>query len=364
MITKLDWYILKKFLTTFVFCTLLFTVIAIAVDSSEHTDDFVKSGLSTMQIIRQYYLGFVTWIWGLLYPMFVFIAVIYFTSKMALRSEVVAIIASGTTYNRWLRPYFIGGLFFAVTLWLANRYTIPRAIEIKTIFQTAYIDNPNNARYEQGCINCYYRRLDSVTYIGIKYYDTASKSAGPFFLERIRNNKVYYNLRAQRMEWDKVKKNWKLSFVTERYVDSMRETMHEIPSMNMDLKLKPEELRKDEYLKDKLTTPELVAFIKMEELRAREGLNTFKVERYRRSATPFTVLLLTLIGAIIAGRKTRGGSGLHLAIGIFIAAVFMLSDRFSTVFSVKSDLSPMLAAWLPNMVFTLVAFYFYRRAPK
>ena len=132
----------------------------------------------------------------------------------------------------------------------------------------------------------------------------------------------------------------------------------------MDLKLKPEELRKDEYLKDKLTTPELVAFIKMEELRAREGLNTFKVERYRRSATPFTVLLLTLIGAIIAGRKTRGGSGLHLAIGIFIAAVFMLSDRFSTVFSVKSDLSPMLAAWLPNMVFTLVAFYFYRRAPK
>src|SRR4029079_14024583 len=99
-------------------------------------------------------------------------------------------------------------------------------------------------------------------------------------------------------------------------------------------------------------------------LRAREGLNTFKVERYRRSAAPFTVLLLTLIGAIIAGRKSRGGSGLHLAIGIFIAAVFMLSDRFSTVFSVKSDLSPMLAAWLPNMVFTLVAFYFYRRAPK
>lgn len=364
MITKLDWYILKKFLVTFVFCMLLFTVIAIAVDSSEHTDDFVKSGLSTSQIIRQYYLGFIPWIWGLLYPLFVFIAVIFFTSKMALRSEVIAIIASGTTFNRWLRPYFIGGLFFAVTLWFANRYTIPRAIEIKTNFQSAYIDNPSSSRYEGGCTNCFYRKLDSATYIGIKYYDTASRSAGPFFLERIRNNKVYYNLRAQRMEWDTAKRNWKLSFVTERYVDSLKETTKEVQSMNLDLKLKPGELRRDEYLKDKLTTPELVQFIRTEEQRAREGLNTFKVEQYRRSATPFTVLLLTLIGAIIAGRKTRGGSGLHLAVGIVIAAIFMLSDRFSTVFSVKGDMSPMLAAWLPNIAFIFVAIYFYRRAPK
>ena len=121
MPTKIDWYILKKFFSTFFFCMLLFTVIAVAVDSSEHTDDFVKSHLSTAQIIRQYYLGFVPWIWGLLYPLFVFIAVIFFTSKMAIRSEVIAIIASGTTYNRWLRPYLIAGLIFATGLWFANR---------------------------------------------------------------------------------------------------------------------------------------------------------------------------------------------------------------------------------------------------
>src|SRR3954463_14988578 len=122
MIKKIDWYILRKFFTTFIFCMLLFTVIAVAVDSSEKTDDFVKSGLSTSQIIRQYYFGFVPWIWGLLYPLFVFIAVIFFTSKMALRSEVVAIIASGTSFNRWLRPYLIGGLVFGGMLWLANTY--------------------------------------------------------------------------------------------------------------------------------------------------------------------------------------------------------------------------------------------------
>jgi len=190
------------------------------------------------------------------------------------------------------------------------------------------------------------------------------KAAGPFFLQKIRGNKMFYNLRAQRMEWDTSKNNWKLTSIIERSVDSMRETVREIPYMNMDMPLKPKDLRNDDYLKDKLTTPELVDFIRTEELRGREGLAAYKVERYRRSATPFTVLLLSIIGAVIAGRKTRGGSGLHLAIGIVLAAVFMLSDRFSTVFAVNGDVSPLLAAWLPNIFFSGIAWFFYSRAAK
>ncbi len=365
MITKLDWYILRKFFTTFIFCMLLFTVIAVAVDSSEHTDDFVKSGLSTSAIIQQYYLGFIPWIWGLLYPLFVFIAVIFFTSKMAMRSEVIAIIASGTSYNRWLRPYLIGGLVFAVGLWLANRYAIPKANDLKAAFQANYIDKSDQgSQNNEGCFRCFYKRLDSITYMGIRNYDTATKSAGPVFLEKVRNNHVVYNLRAQRMEWDTAKRNWLLTNVLERTVDSMQEHVTEKGNMSLNLSLKPKDLRNDDYLKDKLTTPELVSFIKTEEQRGREGLEAYKVEAYRRTATPFTVLLLSLIGAVIAGRRSRGGSGLHLAIGIVIAAVFMLSDRFSTVFAVKGSVSPMLAAWLPNMVFTVIAYFVYLRAAK
>lgn len=364
MFTRIDWYILKKFFTTFFFCMLLFTVIAVAVDSSEHTDDFVKSKLSTKEIIKQYYLGFVPWIWGLLYPLFVFIAVIFFTSKMATRSEVVAIIASGTSYNRWLRPYFIAGIIFAIVLWFANRYWIPKATEVRNRFNAKYVDNPSGGTSGARCVNCYYKRIDSVTYVGIKYYDTSAKSANIFFLEKIRNGKVFYNLRAHRIEWDSSRNNWKLSYVYERTINDMKETMREIPVMNINLKLKPRELSNDEYLKDKLTTPELAEFIRSEQERGREGLEAFQVEQYRRSATPFTVLLLTMIGAIIAGRKTRGGSGIHLALGILIAALFILSDRFSTVFSVQGDLLPLLAAWIPNMVFSVVAILIYLRAPK
>lgn len=362
MIKKLDWYILRKFFTTFIFCMLLFTVIAVAVDSSEKTDDFVKTGLSTYDIIMKYYTGFVPFIWGLLYPLFVFIAVIFFTSKMALRSEVIAILAGGVTYNRWLRPYLIGGVLFAIGLWFANSYGIPKANVIRGEFQATYFDK-NDPSKNFGT-SSYYMRVDANTYVSIKYYDTTSKSATGFSLEKVRNNKMYYNLRADGILWDTAKNNWQLKKVVERKIDSAKENIRQYPVMNLNLNFKPKDLRKDEYLKDKLTTPELLEYIRMEELRGTEGLNTLQVERHRRTATPATVLLLTLIGAIVAGRRTRGGSGLHLAIGILIAAVFILSDRFSTVFSTKGSFPPLLAAWMPNIVFSFVAFYLYRRAPK
>jgi lipopolysaccharide export system permease protein len=363
---KIDWYILKKFIVTFIFCMLLFTVIAVAVDSSEKTDDFVKANLTTKEIITQYYLGFVPWIWSMLFPLFVFIAVIFFTSRLATRSEVIAILASGTSYNRFLRPYVIGGVLLAALLWVGSRYWIPKANSIRSNFQTRFVDShdPTKNREDIDCKHCFYRRVDSNTYIGIKNYDTAAKSATSFFLERVKNNKVVYNLRGAPINWDTTTRKWKLRNVVERIVDSAGEKEMRYDTMNLNISLKPNELRKDEYLKDKLTTPELIAFIRQEEERGTEGLNTYKVERYRRTATPAAVLLLTIIGAVIASRKNRGGSGMHLALGITIAALFIVSDRFSTVFAVKGNFPPFIAAWLPNIVFACVAYLLYKKTPK
>jgi len=362
----LDRYILKKFIITFVFCMLLFTVIAVAVDSSEKTDDFVKANLSTSQILTEYYLGFVPYIWSLLFPLFVFIAVIFFTSKMATRSEVIAILASGTSYNRFLRPYLIGGILFATLLWLGSRYWIPKANAIRSEFQSRHIDkhDPLKNRAGQYCDNCFYRRVDSNTFIGFRNYDTLSKSARGFFMEKVKGNKVIYNLRSESIRWDTAVNKWKLFNAAERTLDSSGESLIERPEMHIAINLQPFELIKDEYIKDKLTTPELVRFINQEELRGTEGLNALKVELYRRTATPATVLLLTIIGAVIASRRSRGGSGMHLALGIVIAAVFIISDKFSTVFATKGNFPPLIAAWLPNIVFSAVAFWLYRRTPK
>ena len=361
---KLDWYILKKFLATFIFTMLTITVIAVVIDTSEKADDFVKSGLSTWQLITHYFFGFVPFIMSMIFPLMVFIATIYFSSKMAGQSEFVAILAGGVKYNRMLRPYLIGALLLSIFFWFASRYWVPRANEIRTTFQSTYIDPHSSYNGDPYRTNNFYLRVDAETYVGLKYYDTAQKRAGAFFLSKINNSHIYYNLRAESMSWDTSQKDWILRGAVEHYNDGLKETGRLIPSMHINLNVKPEELRRDEYMKDKFTTPDLKRFIQLEEIRGSEGLNIYKEELYHRDATPFSVIILTIIGAVISTRKVRGGSGLLLAIGLVLAALFVIMDKFSVTFATKGNFSPMLAAWVPNIIFSFVAGWLYWKAPK
>jgi lipopolysaccharide export system permease protein len=364
MLKLLDRYILKKFIGTFVFTLLLITVIAVVIDTSEKADDFVKSGLNAWQLVTHYYIGFIPFIMSMIFPLMIFIAVIYFSSKMAGRSEVIAILAGGVRYQRLLRPYLLGSVFFALIFWLASQYWVPRANEIRTNFQAVYVDRNSSYTSDPFRTSNFYLRVDPVTFVGFRYYDTVNKSASSFFLQKIRDNKVYYNLRAETVKWDPMKKDWKLYNVIEHKFDGLNESVKKIDTMGVNLNVQPNELRRDDYLKDKLTTPELKQFIRMEEIRGSEGLNTFKVESYHRDATPFSVIIMTLIGAIVGTRKIRGGSGLHLAFGIVTASVFVVMDKFSVTFSTKGDFPPLLAAWLPNILFSFVAIWLYVKTPK
>ncbi|HEY4061543.1 MAG TPA: LptF/LptG family permease [Puia sp.] len=364
MIKLLDSYILKKFLGTFIFTLLVITTIAVVIDTSEKADDFVKSGLTGWQLVTHYYIGFIPFIMSMIFPLMVFIAVIYFSSKMAGKSEFIAILAGGVRYNRMLRPYLIGSVFLAVIFWLASQYWVPKANEIRTDFQAVYVDGNSSYNSDPYRNNNYYLRVDPTTFVGFRYYDTVNKTAANFFMQKLKGNQVYYNVRAETIRWDPAKKDWKLTGVTIRTMDGIKETLNKQDSMHVNLNVLPKELRRDDYLKDKLTTPELHQFIHMEEVRGTEGLNTFKVELYHRDATPFSVIIMAMIGAIIASRKIRGGSGLHLALGIVMAAIFVVMDKFAATFSTKGNFPPMLAAWLPNIIFTGVAGILYVKTPK
>ena len=362
MLKLLDSYILKKFLGTFVFTLLVITAIAVVIDTSEKADDFVKSKLSTWQLITHYYIGFVPFIMSMIFPLMVFIAVIYFTSKMAGRSEFIAILAGGVRYNRMLRPYLIGSLLLAGIFWLASQTWVPKANVIRTDFQTVYVDGNSSYNSDPYRTNNYYLRVDPVTFVGFKYYDTVNKSASNFFLQKIKDNKVYYNLRAETVKWDDHKKDWKLSSVIERKIDGLKETVTRIDTMHINLNVQPKELRRDDYLKDKLTTAELHQLIHMEEIRGTEGLNTFKVELYHRDATPFSVIIMTMIGAVIASRKIRGGAGVHLGSRYCNGRHFCRDGiNFPLPFPRKGSFPLLLAAWLPNIIFSGVAVALYNR---
>lgn len=358
---KLDWYILRKFLSTFVFSLLLLTVISVVIDMSERTDDFSKHNLDYRTVIREYYSGFIPFIVSMLFPLFVFISVIFFTSKMANRSEFIAILASGVSLRRILRPYLVGGTLLALVLWLGSRYVIPRANERRTRFEARYFRSPMNYNSSS---HSQYMRVDSFSYAGIRFYDTTTRSGGSFFLETVKDHKVVYNLRSDNIGWDTGKKAWKLTSVLERRINGLNEEVNYFPELHRNFNFRPIDLQKDEYMQARLTSPELNRMIERDKLRGSESVRELMMESARRNATPVSVIILTLIGAVLAARKIRGGSGVHLAVGIVLCAVFILTDRFSTIFSTKGNLNPYIAAWIPNLIFAAVTVYLYKKAPK
>jgi lipopolysaccharide export system permease protein len=366
MMKKLDRYILGKFMVTFFFCLLLLTAIIIVIDISEHADDFIKAKLPVNKIITEYYFGFIPRIDAMLFPLFTFISVIFFTSKMAGRSEIVAILSSGVTFRRFLLPYWIGGSFLALMLWGGYQYLVPQANRKWADFEKKYVDvNSAIASYGQSAYrqNVFFRD-DPDTYISIRGYDTVSRSGSMLTLNRFRKNELTYNLRAQTFNWDSSEKKWRLFTVVERQFHPVTEAVLSSPDKIAVFNFHPEALRKDDYLKDQMTTPELNRFIRLEKKRGSEILSTLQVERHNRDAIPASVLILSLIGAILSSRKLRGGSGMHLALGVVISMVYVLAGRFTSVFATKGNLTPWLAAWLPNILFILLAVYLYRKAPK
>lgn len=362
---KIDKYILLKYLSTFFFCLLLFTAIVVVVDISEKTDDFVKSNLSTWQIITDYYAGFVPRIDAMLFPLFIFISVIFFTSKMAGRSEIIAILSSGVSFKRFMVPYILGGTFLALLLWTGYQYVVPEANRKWGDFEKKYVDvNAGPANTNTSYQNNIYFKNDVNSYISIKGYDTVSKTGNGFVLQKFDNNKLTYNLRANNFNWDTATRKWRLTGVVERTLHEISETVQTSNNMLMNYSFKPIDLRKDDYLKDQMTTPELNRFIKMEKMRGSESISSLQVERFNRDAIPVSVLILTIIGVALASRRVRGGSGAHLAVGVLISVAYILFSRFSVVFATKGTFSPWLASWTPNFLFGLLAFYLYKRAPK
>lgn len=360
----IDWYIIKKFFFTFLFCIIALTVIVVIVDLSEKTDDFAKTGLPLKAIITQYYFGFIPRIDAMLFPLFIFISVIFFTSKMANRSEIIAILSTGVNFGRLLRPYLIAGFLFTAFLWWCNQYVLPPANQKWGDFNSKYIDMNYGGYVNTATIYNKYFKLDSFSYAGLHYYDTTSRTGSNFFIQRFHNLNLSYNLRAMNITWDTSTKKWRLNNVEERWINGLRQKIKDTSVMQMNFNFKPRDLKIDAYMKDKLTTPELDAFIKLEKLRGAGDVNSLLLEKNNRNANPVSVFVLTIIGACIASRKIRGGSGFHLAIGVLLCFMYILVGRFASVFALKGNFNPVIAAWLPNAVFGILAWYLYRRTSE
>ncbi|MBS1780141.1 MAG: LptF/LptG family permease [Bacteroidetes bacterium] len=355
---KLDWYIVKKFIGTFFYAIMILAVIACVIDYSEKVDDFVSHKAPAIQILL-YFKNFIPHITALLFPLFIFIATIFFTSKLAYKSEIIAMLATGVSFQRFLRPYLIGGGFLCLLSLVSNHFIVPNANKQRLRFEDTYVHNKIYSSDRN-----IHLRLSPDLYVYMLYYDYVANTGYFFTAETIEGTDLKKKISADHVNYDSIKHEWKLFTVKIRHNNGLQESLRQIPDTIMKFPFKPSDLEDDEEVKAALTTPELNNYIAREKLRGRESLNFYYVEKYRRSSEPFAGLILTLIGVCIASKKVRGGSGLHLAIGIIISALYIMAMQFSTTFSTKAGLNPLLAVWIPNIIFGGIAYYMYRKQIK
>lgn len=355
---RLDVYILKKFLGTFFFAILIMILISDVIDLSQKVEDFVQKKAPMGEILT-YFKNFSPHIAALLYPLFILIASIFFTSKLAYKSEIIAMLATGTSFQRFLRPYFIGGIALGLLSLWANHFIVPAADKDRLIFEDKYVHNAVNSTRTNIHI-----RLSPDLYVYVQRYEFQNNTAYKMSAETFKGTLLTEKIMSEVAHYDSVRNGWNLTDVSIRTNDSLRETLRHVDTLFRPYKFRPTELLEDNDDMQALTTPELIQMIRKQEIRGAESLNMFYVELHRRSAQPFAGLVLTIIGGCIASRKIRGGSGYHLGLGIVLAAIYMMLFQFTNTFSIKGGFNPFIAVWIPNVLFSIVAFVLYRRQSK
>lgn len=357
----IDRYIIKKFLTTFLFTVGIFVVVIVIFDISEKLDDFLKNKASMLQVIFHYYaLGSVPFFLNMLTPLMNFIAVIFFTSKMADQTEIVPILSGGMSFNRFLRPYMIGaGIIFLFSL-AANLYIIPFTNREKVDFENVYV-HPHRVNTSTTSTHM---QLDSNTLIFIDNFDTRRAVGYNFVMEKFDGIELKEKLMADRVAWDSVSGKWRLENYTNRIISGLEEEMIKGDSRDTTLDMRPQDFEVYENIFTALTTKELNERIEKEAIRGTGMMNELLVEKYRRWINPFSAFILTLMGVALSSKKVRGGIGLSLGIGIGLSFVYLVFNQFSTMFALKGGLPPILAVLIPNVTFLIIALVLLYKAPK
>lgn len=356
---KLDWYILKKFLGTFFFTLSLILLIVIIFDVSEKIDDFLEHELSIKTIIFDYYLNFIPYFGNLFSPLFVFISVIFFTSKMANNSEVIAILNSGMSFSRFLRPFIIASIILGTLSFLLGNFIIPPSNSKRIDFENKYLRN----KYYSNKKNIHIQILPN-QYIYMQSYNSKREIGYKFTIEKFNDNKLISKLKSDYAQYDSINNVWQLNNYEIREFKDEKQIIKKGIRMDTTINLHPSEFTKRKSLVETMNFFELNNYIKREEMRGSEQLISHKIEKHKRIAFPFSSIILTLIGVAIASRKIRGGIGMHLGIGIIIAFTYILFMQISTTFAINSNLDPKLSVWIPNFLYVILSLVLLNKAQK
>ncbi|MFT6166344.1 MAG: lipopolysaccharide export system permease protein [Vicingaceae bacterium] len=356
----LDLYILKKFLGTFFFSIALIISISIVFDFSENVDEFIEKSAPTEAIIFDYYLNFIPYFANLFSPLFIFVSVIFFTSKMASNTEIISILASGISFRRMLLPYLIGAVLIGSLSLYLNNFLIPKSNVKMLEFKYKYIKNQFRNKDKNIHIQL---TPNSFAYIGS--YAVPTDVGVKFSLEKFnKEGEMTYKLMSDFVRWDSTKQMWTIQNYYERFIDGRSERINKGLSKDTSLNMLPEDFTRRSTDVEMLDYFQLQNEIEALTFKGSKDVINLKIEQHKRIAFPFATVVLTFIGVAIASRKVRGGIGLHLGLGLALSFTFIMFMKVTQTFSTNGGLDPMIAMWIPNIVYGILAVILIQKAPK
>ena len=365
-INILDRYLIKKFIGTYFFSILLIIAIVIVFDFNEKIDKLTVAnkefGISWGRIFVDYYLNTIPYFANLFSSLFVFISVIFFTSKLADRSEIIAMRSSGMSFKRILRPYIISALLIGLLNLALGAYIIPHSNKIRTNFENKYIKKRQITMVDNVQL-----QVDTGVIAFFSSFNIQTKSGSGFCLDKFRNKKLVSHLTALRVQYDTIadrRYQWRIYNYNIRQLRGMHEKVTSGLEMDTIIAVEPQDLLYTRNQQETMTTPEISEYIDKQRMRGSASVSTFEVEYHKRFASAFAALILTIIGVSLSCEKRKGGMGLSLGLGLALSFGYILFQTISASFATNGGWPPMLAVWIPNIIFSIVAFILYRRTPR
>ncbi|MDX9782292.1 MAG: LptF/LptG family permease [Bacteroidales bacterium] len=358
--TILDRYIIKKFIGTYLSALLVIIGIVIIFDISEKIDNFVQNQAPFNEIVFKYYANFIPYFVNMFSPLFVFITVIFFTSKLAANSEIIAILSGGISFNRLLYPYVLSAIFITIFSLILNLYIIPPANKGRLAFENKYVKK----QFVNTDRNIHYQ-INPGEFLYLESFSNFSKSGTKFTLEKMEGHRMLSKLSAENAVWDTLSRSWKLyDYYHRKFDERGRQTITQGAQMDTLINLTYEDLSTRANVVETLSFHELNDMIAIQELRGDKMVKFALIEKHTRLALPFAAIILTIMGVALSSRKRRGGIGMNIGIGIALSFSYILFLRFSQMFVHSGILPPLIALWVPNMLYGAIAYFLYRIAPK
>ncbi|PHS66747.1 MAG: hypothetical protein COB12_05955 [Flavobacterium sp.] len=359
MLSILDRYILKRYIGTFILMLLLFVPIGIIINLSEKIDKMLANEVPFVEI-AEYYLYFTIYFANLLFPLFLFLSVIWFTSKLANNTEIIAFLSSGVSYYRFLRPYIIGATIVCGGALIMGLYLAPLASKGFNEFTYKYLKNGKKAQTQSNV----YRQINDNDFIYVSYFNVSKKSGNDFTLEHFNGNKLEYKIKADQIVFNEKDSTYSLYKYFKREIGENEDILISQQKLDTTFSFDLEDLTPVEYIAETLNIIELNSFIEREKKRGSTYINRYEVVRNKRWSLPISAYILTIIAVAVSSMKRRGGMGVNLAIGIGIGMIFIFFDKIFGTMAEQSDFSPFVATWFPNFVFAILAIYLLRNAKR